>query len=165
MALLERGLSFHYVSLTGSCFVFVFFARPGCWKQVKHASARQQSTEFTFSYSSEKDHLPKIDLVTSDMAGQTPVSLINLTAVCFTQKSIRFTITHCGIRNIHPPLPVTVLILCAFFKIFYYLEGKNIHLWIFTVCPCQQFVFNRILLEFSPLFLILDPEHIVHCIA
>ncbi|KAF5900289.1 discoidin, CUB and LCCL domain-containing protein 1, partial [Clarias magur] len=40
----------------------------GCWKQVKHPSARQQSTEFTFSYSSEKDHLPKMDLVTSDMA-------------------------------------------------------------------------------------------------
>ncbi|XP_060772393.1 discoidin, CUB and LCCL domain-containing protein 1 isoform X2 [Neoarius graeffei] len=48
----------------------------GCWKQVKHASARQQSTEFTFSYSSEKDHLPKIDLVTSDMADyQQPLML------------------------------------------------------------------------------------------
>ncbi|XP_022518553.2 discoidin, CUB and LCCL domain-containing protein 1 [Astyanax mexicanus] len=48
----------------------------GCWKQVKHPSARQQSTEFTFSYSSEKDHLPKIDLVTSDMADyQQPLML------------------------------------------------------------------------------------------
>lgn len=48
----------------------------GCWKQVKHPSTRQQSTEFTFSYSSEKDHLPKIDLVTSDMADyQQPLML------------------------------------------------------------------------------------------
>ncbi|XP_053344437.1 discoidin, CUB and LCCL domain-containing protein 1 [Clarias gariepinus] len=48
----------------------------GCWKQVKHPSARQQSTEFTFSYSSEKDHLPKMDLVTSDMADyQQPLML------------------------------------------------------------------------------------------
>ncbi|XP_058235441.1 discoidin, CUB and LCCL domain-containing protein 1 isoform X2 [Hemibagrus wyckioides] len=48
----------------------------GCWKQVKHPSARQQSTEFTFSYSSEKDHMPKMDLVTSDMADyQQPLML------------------------------------------------------------------------------------------
>lgn len=51
------------------------FAPSGCWKQVKHPSARQQSTEFTFSFSSEKDLMPKMDLVTSDMAGQAPVSL------------------------------------------------------------------------------------------
>lgn len=51
------------------------FVPPGCWKQVKHPSARQQSTEFTFSYSSEKDHMPKMDLVTSDMAGQSLFSL------------------------------------------------------------------------------------------
>ncbi|TSP57597.1 Discoidin, CUB and LCCL domain-containing protein 1 [Bagarius yarrelli] len=49
---------------------------PGCWKQVKTPSARQQSTEFTFSYSSEKDHRPKMDLVTSDMADyQQPLML------------------------------------------------------------------------------------------
>ncbi|KAI5090807.1 discoidin, CUB and LCCL domain-containing protein 1 isoform X1 [Silurus meridionalis] len=48
----------------------------GCWKQVKPPSARQQSTEFTFSYSSEKEHLPKMDLVTSDMADyQQPLML------------------------------------------------------------------------------------------
>ncbi|MCJ8743948.1 hypothetical protein PDJAM_G00100470 [Pangasius djambal] len=48
----------------------------GCWKQVKYPSARQQSTEFTFSYSSEKEHLPKMDLVTSDMADyQQPLML------------------------------------------------------------------------------------------
>ncbi|XP_062858493.1 discoidin, CUB and LCCL domain-containing protein 1 [Trichomycterus rosablanca] len=48
----------------------------GCWKQVKHPSARQQSTEFTFSYSSEKDPLPKIDLVTSTIADyQQPLML------------------------------------------------------------------------------------------
>ncbi|XP_072542285.1 discoidin, CUB and LCCL domain-containing protein 1 [Salminus brasiliensis] len=48
----------------------------GCWKQVKHPSARHQSTEFTFSYSSEKDPLPKMDLVTSDMADyQQPLML------------------------------------------------------------------------------------------
>ncbi|KAL7888467.1 hypothetical protein AOLI_G00034410 [Acnodon oligacanthus] len=51
-------------------------AQTGCWKQVKHPSARHQSTEFTFSYSSEKDPLPKIDLVTSDMADyQQPLML------------------------------------------------------------------------------------------
>ncbi|KAK2864303.1 hypothetical protein Q7C36_003457 [Tachysurus vachellii] len=48
----------------------------GCWKQVKHPSARQQSTEFTFSFSSEKDLMPKMDLVTSDMADyQQPLML------------------------------------------------------------------------------------------
>ncbi|KAI4887677.1 hypothetical protein NFI96_014865 [Prochilodus magdalenae] len=48
----------------------------GCWKPVKHPSVRHQSTEFTFSYSSEKDPLPKIDLVTSDMADyQQPLML------------------------------------------------------------------------------------------
>uniref|UniRef100_A0A4W4EUV3 Discoidin, CUB and LCCL domain containing 1 n=1 Tax=Electrophorus electricus TaxID=8005 RepID=A0A4W4EUV3_ELEEL len=48
----------------------------GCWKQVKQPSARHLSTEFTFSYSSEKDPLPKMDLVTSTMADyQQPLML------------------------------------------------------------------------------------------
>ncbi|XP_066532893.1 discoidin, CUB and LCCL domain-containing protein 1 [Hoplias malabaricus] len=48
----------------------------GCWKQIKSPSARQQSTEFTFSYNSEKDPLPKMDLVISDMADyQQPLML------------------------------------------------------------------------------------------
>ncbi|KAK1796173.1 hypothetical protein P4O66_009250 [Electrophorus voltai] len=48
----------------------------GCWKQVKQPSARHLSTEFTFSYSSEKDTLPKMDLVTSTMADyQQPLML------------------------------------------------------------------------------------------
>uniref|UniRef100_A0A673Y2N1 Discoidin, CUB and LCCL domain containing 1 n=1 Tax=Salmo trutta TaxID=8032 RepID=A0A673Y2N1_SALTR len=40
----------------------------GCWKQIKHPFARHQSTEFTISYSSEKDPIQKLDLVTSTMA-------------------------------------------------------------------------------------------------
>lgn len=42
--------------------------KPGCWKQIKHPFARHQSTEFTISYSSEKDPIQKLDLVTSTMA-------------------------------------------------------------------------------------------------
>uniref|UniRef100_A0A8C7LQK5 Discoidin, CUB and LCCL domain containing 1 n=1 Tax=Oncorhynchus mykiss TaxID=8022 RepID=A0A8C7LQK5_ONCMY len=40
----------------------------GCWKQIKQPFARHQSTEFTISYSSEKDPIQKLDLVTSTMA-------------------------------------------------------------------------------------------------
>ncbi|KAG5846640.1 hypothetical protein ANANG_G00117140 [Anguilla anguilla] len=39
----------------------------GCWKQIQPFS-RHQSTEFTISYSSEKDPVQKLDLVTSTMA-------------------------------------------------------------------------------------------------
>uniref|UniRef100_W5NKM9 Discoidin, CUB and LCCL domain containing 1 n=1 Tax=Lepisosteus oculatus TaxID=7918 RepID=W5NKM9_LEPOC len=42
--------------------------KSGCWKQIKQPFARHQSTEFTFSYSSEKDPMQKLDLVTSSMA-------------------------------------------------------------------------------------------------
>ncbi|XP_036405090.1 discoidin, CUB and LCCL domain-containing protein 1 [Megalops cyprinoides] len=40
----------------------------GCWKQIKQPFARHQSTEFTISYSSEKEPIQKLDLVTSSMA-------------------------------------------------------------------------------------------------
>ncbi|XP_031437050.1 discoidin, CUB and LCCL domain-containing protein 1 isoform X2 [Clupea harengus] len=40
----------------------------GCWKQIKQPFARHQSTEFTISYSSEKEPIQKLDLVTSAMA-------------------------------------------------------------------------------------------------
>ncbi|XP_069091469.1 discoidin, CUB and LCCL domain-containing protein 1 [Pleurodeles waltl] len=40
----------------------------GCWKQIKQPFARQQSTEFTISYSNDKDTVQKLDLVTCDMA-------------------------------------------------------------------------------------------------
>ncbi|KAJ8270718.1 hypothetical protein GJAV_G00118470 [Gymnothorax javanicus] len=39
----------------------------GCWKQIQPFS-RHQSTEFTISYSPEKDPVQKLDLVTSSMA-------------------------------------------------------------------------------------------------
>ncbi|XP_029487185.1 discoidin, CUB and LCCL domain-containing protein 1-like isoform X2 [Oncorhynchus nerka] len=42
--------------------------KTGCWKQIKQPFARHQSTEFTISYSSEKDPIQKLDLVTSTMA-------------------------------------------------------------------------------------------------
>ncbi|KAJ8355897.1 hypothetical protein SKAU_G00186910 [Synaphobranchus kaupii] len=40
----------------------------GCWKQIQRPFSRHQSTEFTISYSSEKDPIQKLDLVTSTMA-------------------------------------------------------------------------------------------------
>ncbi|XP_028809444.1 discoidin, CUB and LCCL domain-containing protein 1 isoform X2 [Denticeps clupeoides] len=40
----------------------------GCWKQIKQPFGRHQSTEFTISYSSEKEPIQKLDLVTSNMA-------------------------------------------------------------------------------------------------
>ncbi|XP_016329767.1 discoidin, CUB and LCCL domain-containing protein 1-like [Sinocyclocheilus anshuiensis] len=42
----------------------------GCWKQIKQPFARHQSTEFTIKYSSEKDPIQKLDLVTSAMAAE-----------------------------------------------------------------------------------------------
>ncbi|XP_031437049.1 discoidin, CUB and LCCL domain-containing protein 1 isoform X1 [Clupea harengus] len=42
----------------------------GCWKQIKQPFARHQSTEFTISYSSEKEPIQKLDLVTSAMAAE-----------------------------------------------------------------------------------------------
>nr|XP_047921483.1 discoidin, CUB and LCCL domain-containing protein 1 isoform X4 [Anser cygnoides] len=43
--------------------------KSGCWKQIKQPFTRHQSTEFTISYSNEKETPQKLDLVTSDMAG------------------------------------------------------------------------------------------------
>lgn len=42
----------------------------GCWKQIKYPFARHQSTEFTISYDNEKEMTQKLDLITSDMAGE-----------------------------------------------------------------------------------------------
>ncbi|XP_051731453.1 discoidin, CUB and LCCL domain-containing protein 1 [Ctenopharyngodon idella] len=42
----------------------------GCWRQIKQPFARHQSTEFTIKYSSEKDPIQKLDLVTSAMAAE-----------------------------------------------------------------------------------------------
>ncbi|KAM6964917.1 discoidin, CUB and LCCL domain-containing protein 1 [Aplochiton taeniatus] len=42
--------------------------KAGCWKQIKQPFGRHQSTEFPISYSSEKDPIQKLDLVTSTMA-------------------------------------------------------------------------------------------------
>ncbi|XP_032340661.1 discoidin, CUB and LCCL domain-containing protein 1 isoform X1 [Camelus ferus] len=41
-----------------------------CWKQIKYPFARHQSAEFTISYNNEKEVSQKLDLITSDMAGQ-----------------------------------------------------------------------------------------------
>uniref|UniRef100_A0A8C0HC53 Discoidin, CUB and LCCL domain containing 1 n=1 Tax=Chelonoidis abingdonii TaxID=106734 RepID=A0A8C0HC53_CHEAB len=43
----------------------------GCWKQIKQPFVRHQSTEFTISYNNEKETPQKLDLVTSDMAGNS----------------------------------------------------------------------------------------------
>lgn len=61
----------------------------GCWKQIKYPFARHQSTEFTISYDNEKEMTQKLDLITSDMAGEyhpqgpfsTEVPLWNRTAL------------------------------------------------------------------------------------
>ncbi|KAG1963426.1 discoidin, CUB and LCCL domain-containing protein 1 [Pimephales promelas] len=42
----------------------------GCWRQIKQPFARHQSTEFTIKYSSEKDPIQKLDLVTREMAAE-----------------------------------------------------------------------------------------------
>ncbi|XP_025897629.1 discoidin, CUB and LCCL domain-containing protein 1 [Nothoprocta perdicaria] len=42
--------------------------KSGCWKQIKQPFTRHQSTEFTISYSNEKETPQKLDLVMSDMA-------------------------------------------------------------------------------------------------
>ncbi|MBN3303239.1 DCBD1 protein, partial [Amia calva] len=42
--------------------------KTGCWKQIKQPFTRHQSAEFTISYSSDKDTLQKLDLVTCSMA-------------------------------------------------------------------------------------------------
>ncbi|XP_051501373.1 discoidin, CUB and LCCL domain-containing protein 1-like [Myxocyprinus asiaticus] len=42
----------------------------GCWRQIKQPFARHQSTEFIIKYSSEKDPIQKLDLVTSAMAAE-----------------------------------------------------------------------------------------------
>lgn len=47
-----------------------WFLSTGCWRQIKQPFARHQSTEFTIKYSSEKDPIQKLDLVTSAMAGK-----------------------------------------------------------------------------------------------
>ncbi|KAL0967407.1 hypothetical protein UPYG_G00251850 [Umbra pygmaea] len=44
----------------------------GCWKQIKQPFARHQSAEFTISYTSEKDPMEKLDLVTSTLADYQP---------------------------------------------------------------------------------------------
>ncbi|XP_029858081.1 discoidin, CUB and LCCL domain-containing protein 1 isoform X4 [Aquila chrysaetos chrysaetos] len=54
-----RGLSYGLSSAQKS----------GCWKQIKQPFTRHQSTEFTISYNNEKETPQKLDLVTSDMAG------------------------------------------------------------------------------------------------
>ncbi|XP_041109046.1 discoidin, CUB and LCCL domain-containing protein 1-like isoform X1 [Polyodon spathula] len=42
--------------------------KAGCWKQIKQPFAKHQSTEFTISYSPEKEMLNKLDVVKSNMA-------------------------------------------------------------------------------------------------
>ncbi|TRY58200.1 hypothetical protein DNTS_017411 [Danionella cerebrum] len=42
----------------------------GCWRQIKQPFTRHQSTEFTIKYSSEKEPIQKLDLVTSAMAAE-----------------------------------------------------------------------------------------------
>lgn len=46
------------------------FLSTGCWRQIKQPFARHQSTEFTIKYSSEKEPIQKLDLVTREMAGK-----------------------------------------------------------------------------------------------
>lgn len=60
---------------------------PGCWKQIKYPFARHQSTEFTISYDNEKELTQKLDLITSDMAGE--VTLLKC------QKCLPFFCTLC----------------------------------------------------------------------
>ncbi|XP_024275822.1 discoidin, CUB and LCCL domain-containing protein 1 isoform X1 [Oncorhynchus tshawytscha] len=62
--------------------------KTGCWKQIKQPFARHQSTEFTISYSSEKDPIQKLDLVTSTMAEYQQPLMIGMGTV--TRKGSTF---------------------------------------------------------------------------
>ncbi|XP_041721845.1 discoidin, CUB and LCCL domain-containing protein 1 [Coregonus clupeaformis] len=62
--------------------------KTGCWKQIKQPFARHQSTEFTISYSSEKDPMQKLDLVTSTMAEYQQPLMIGMGTV--TRKGSTF---------------------------------------------------------------------------
>uniref|UniRef100_A0A8C8GLZ3 Discoidin, CUB and LCCL domain containing 1 n=1 Tax=Oncorhynchus tshawytscha TaxID=74940 RepID=A0A8C8GLZ3_ONCTS len=81
--------------LVGICLTIVFLLslpacprRSGCWKQIKQPFARHQSTEFTISYSSEKDPIQKLDLVTSTMAEYQQPLMIGMGTV--TRKGSTF---------------------------------------------------------------------------
>lgn len=62
---------------------------PGCWKQIKYPFARHQSTEFTISYDNEKEMTQKLDLITSDMAGEchTPGTVLLGGSACARQET------------------------------------------------------------------------------
>ncbi|KAG9347506.1 hypothetical protein JZ751_005073 [Albula glossodonta] len=62
--------------------------RGSCWKQIKQPFSRHQSTEFTISYSSEKDPIQKLDLVTSTMAEYQQPLMIGMGTV--TRKGSTF---------------------------------------------------------------------------
>uniref|UniRef100_A0A8C6Z519 Discoidin, CUB and LCCL domain containing 1 n=1 Tax=Nothoprocta perdicaria TaxID=30464 RepID=A0A8C6Z519_NOTPE len=64
---LFSGIGIYAVLRNPEVFYFYFFVT-GCWKQIKQPFTRHQSTEFTISYSNEKETPQKLDLVMSDMA-------------------------------------------------------------------------------------------------
>ncbi|XP_071370710.1 discoidin, CUB and LCCL domain-containing protein 1 [Centroberyx affinis] len=49
--------------------------KTGCWKQMKQPFARHQSTEFTISYSSEKDPMHKLDFTSTMAEYQQPLMI------------------------------------------------------------------------------------------
>lgn len=60
----------------------------GCWKQLEQPFMRQQSTEFTISYTSDKDILQKFDLVKCDTEDYEPSLMIGTGTV--TRKGSTF---------------------------------------------------------------------------
>lgn len=48
----------------------------GCWKQLEQPFMRQQSAEFTISYSNDKEELQKFDFVKCDTEGKRQISNI-----------------------------------------------------------------------------------------
>ncbi|KAK2114243.1 Discoidin, CUB and LCCL domain-containing protein 1 [Saguinus oedipus] len=56
--------------------IFAAFRKYDCWKQIKYPFARHQSAEFTISYDNEKEMTQKLDLITSDMAGDIVTSIL-----------------------------------------------------------------------------------------
>uniref|UniRef100_A0A8C6Z8G9 Discoidin, CUB and LCCL domain containing 1 n=1 Tax=Nothoprocta perdicaria TaxID=30464 RepID=A0A8C6Z8G9_NOTPE len=74
---LFSGIGIYAVLRNPEVFYFYFFVT-GCWKQIKQPFTRHQSTEFTISYSNEKETPQKLDLVMSDMAGNNFCPLMHL---------------------------------------------------------------------------------------
>uniref|UniRef100_A0ABK0LXU6 Discoidin, CUB and LCCL domain containing 1 n=1 Tax=Rattus norvegicus TaxID=10116 RepID=A0ABK0LXU6_RAT len=76
----------------GNPFVSAEAQKTGCWKQIKYPFARHQSAEFTISYDNEKEMTQKLDLITSDMAGNVTLQGISARGTRYRQSALPATV-------------------------------------------------------------------------